>query len=143
MQQVVVPQFLDVEDKIIGPVTVRQFIELIVGGLVEVIMYKTLDFPAFVVFGLIVLSLTVVVAFARINGQPFHLFLLNFIQTIKNPKLKVWQKSQDLKYLRDLLAQPPDVPKSPLIRRPVTTSKISEIALIVDTGGIYHGENGF
>ena len=82
MQQVVVPQFLDVEDKIIGPVTVRQFIELIVGGLVEVIMYKTLDFPAFVVFGLIVLSLTVVVAFARINGQPFHLFLLNFIQLL-------------------------------------------------------------
>lgn len=142
MQQVVVPQFLDVEDKIIGSVTVRQFIELVVGGLIEVILYRTLDFPAFVVFGLVILSLTVIVAFARINGQPFHLFLLNFIQTLRSPKLKVWQKSLDLKYLQDLLAQPPVVAKTALIRRPVTASKISEIALIVDTGGIYHGESG-
>ncbi|KKS92044.1 MAG: hypothetical protein UV69_C0039G0006, partial [Parcubacteria group bacterium GW2011_GWE2_43_12] len=32
MQQFVVPQFIDVEDKIIGPITVRQFIIIMVGG---------------------------------------------------------------------------------------------------------------
>jgi len=142
MQQVVVPQFLDVEDKIIGPITVRQFIELVIGGLIEVIMYRLLDFPAFVVFGLILLAITVVVAFARINGQPFHLFLLNFIQTLKNPKLKVWRKAFDLQELKDQMAKPVEIKKATIIKRPVTVSKISEIALLVDTGGVYQGENG-
>jgi hypothetical protein len=142
MQQVVVPQFLDVEDKIIGPITVRQFIELVIGGLIEVIMYRLLDFPAFVVFGLILLAITVVVAFARINGQPFHLFLLNFIQTLKNPKLKVWRKAFDLQELKDQMAKQVEIKKATIIKRPVTVSKISEIALLVDTGGVYQGENG-
>jgi hypothetical protein len=30
MQQFVVPQFIDVEDKIIGPISVRQFLTLMV-----------------------------------------------------------------------------------------------------------------
>lgn len=142
MQQVVVPQFLDVEDKIFGPITVRQFLELMVAGIIEVIMYRLLDFPAFVIFGLILLGITIVVAFARINGQPFHLFMLNFFQTLKNPKLKVWRKmylAVKLETEKDLTA--PGL--SALSRKPLTASKISEIALVIDTGGIYKGENGF
>ncbi len=142
--QVVVPQFIDAENKIIGPITVRQFGELVVGGLIIVILYRTLNFVPFVISGLVVLSLTIIIAFARINGQPFHLFALNFIQTLKNPKLKVWRKSDDVNDLKKIDEQAvmakPGV--GTLTRRQVSTSKISEIALIIDTGGIYQGENG-
>lgn len=141
MQQVVVPQFLDVEDKIIGPVTVRQFVEVVVGGLIIVLFYQLFTFPVFVVLGLIILSMTVVLAFARINGQPFHLFLLNFFQTLKNPKLKVWKKySVEADYQEE---KNNEASTAPLVMRPpIASSKISEIALMVDTGGIYQGENG-
>lgn len=143
MQQVVVPQFLDVEDKIIGPITVRQFIEILVGGIIVVIFYKLFDFSLFVVSSLIVINLTIVVAFARINGQAFHLFLLNFVQTMRNPKLKTWRKDIDLKSLKERMAQPPEEHVNGVrFRKPLSTSKISEIALIIDTGGIYSGENG-
>ena len=141
MQQVVVPQFLDVEDKIIGSVTVRQFLELLIGGLIEVVMYKTLDFPAFVVFGLLLLMVTVVVAFAKINGQSFHLFMLNFIQTLRNPKLKVWRKNHDKEEFGEVSA-PKKTEVVMRVKNQVTRSRISEMALIVDTGGIYRGENG-
>ncbi|MFA5021205.1 MAG: PrgI family protein [Patescibacteria group bacterium] len=141
MQQVVVPQFLDVEDKIIGPITVRQFIELLVAGLVIVIFYKIFDFTLFVFSGLAVLAIALIVAFSKINGQPFHLFLLNFIQTMRNPKLKVWRKDSSVK---DLQLKSPVEAKVATVRfrKPLSTSKISEIALIIDTGGIYAGENG-
>lgn len=140
MQQVVVPQFLDVEDKILGPITVRQFLELLVGGLIIVIFYKIFDFTLFILSGLAVLSITVVVAFARINGQPFHLFLLNFIQTLRNPKLKVWRKS--LVVPKELADKSPAVKVAQIApRQPISASKISEIALIIDTGGVYQGES--
>ena len=92
MEQITVPQFLDVEDRIIGPITVRQFIEILVGGLIIFIFYKLFDFSLFVVAGLLVFGLTVLLAFVKINGQPFHNFFLNFITTLKNPKLKIWRK---------------------------------------------------
>jgi len=142
MQQVVVPQFLDVEDKIFGPITVRQFLELMVSGIIEVIMYRLLDFPAFVIAGLILLGITIVVAFARINGQPFHLFMLNFVQTLRNPKLKVWRKMY-LATRPEKETEPITTGLAALSRKPLTASKISEIALVIDTGGIYKGENGF
>ena len=141
MQQVVVPQFLDVEDKIIGPITVRQFLEMMVGGLIIVIFYKIFDFTLFIISGLGVLALTLIVAFARINGQPFHLFILNFIQTLRNPKLKVWRKSSEFAKQAET-KEPPLKVGQIAPRQPVSTSKISEIALIIDTGGVYQGESG-
>jgi len=144
MQQVVVPQFIDAEDKIIGPVTVRQFIELLIGGLIIFIFYKIFDFSLFVVSGLLVFIITAIVAFLKINGQTFHYFALNFLQTLKNPKLKIWKRVLNDKALKAELKKPPEVFKPRLIKTKfaVSASHLSELALIVDTGGVYQGENG-
>lgn len=142
MDQIVVPQFLDVEDKIIGPITVRQFIEMLIGGMIIFIFYKLFDFSLFAVSGLLVLGVTLIFAFLKINGQPFHYFLLNFLDTLKSPKLKVWKKDLSTE---DLNKQEKKERKhtstvSPY-HHPVTSSKLSELALIVDTGGVYQGES--
>lgn len=142
MQQVTVPQFLDVEDKIFGPVTIRQFIELMVGGMFVFIFYKTFDFSLFVTASILVIGLTLIVAFVRVNGQAFHLFLLNLISTLKNPKLKVWKKKLTMEELKMEMKTP--VETRPMVRtvprKSVTVSKLSELSLIVDTGGAYTGE---
>jgi hypothetical protein len=142
MDQIIVPQFLDVEDKIIGPITVRQFIELMIAGLIIFIFYKIFDFSLFAVSGLLVLGITLIVAFVRINGQPFHYFLLNFFATLKSPKLKVWRKQysdNELIRIRDDQEIKKNLPKT-IVRKPVTSSRLSELSLIVDTGGVYRGE---
>lgn len=140
MQQVVVPQFLDVEDKILGPITVRQFLELLVGVIILAILYRLLYFVTFVFVGFVVVVVTLVLAFLRVNGQAFHLFLLNFIQTLKSPKLKIWRKQYQARDYRD--TDKPEAIKPIAMKRPVSVSRISEIALVIDTGGIYRGENG-
>lgn len=142
MEQIVVPQFLDVEDKIIGPITVRQFIEMMIGGLIIFIFFKIFDFSAFAVFGLLVLALTLILAFLRINGQPFHYFLLNFIATLKSPKLKVWKKEVErltLSVVSKSVKSQSSVEPAP--RKTVSASRLSELSLVVDTGGVYRGEN--
>lgn len=143
MDQIVVPQFLDVEDKIIGPITVRQFIEMLIGAMAIFIFYKVFDFSLFVVSGLITILIVLVVAFVRVNGQPFHYFLLNLLATLKNPKLKIWRKNvtiADMK--RASQNEDPGPTRVKIVRsHAVTSSRLSELSLIVDTGGVYQGED--
>mgnify|MGYP001585345844 CR=1 FL=1 len=142
MEQITVPQFLDVEDKIIGPITVRQFIEMLIGGIIIFIFYKSFDFSLFIVSGLLTFGIVMTFAFAKINGQPFHNFLLNFISTLKNPKLKIWKKIISDKDIKLSLKQPEEIKIAlPQIKRQIiNASNLSELSLIVDTGGVYQGE---
>ncbi len=145
MDQIVVPQFLDVEDKIIGPITVRQFIELLIGGLFIFIFYKIFDFSLFLAAGLIVALIDLVIAFIKVNGQSFHFFLLNFITTMKSPKLKVWKKYQTLAEIKKIMSHEPAKGASDgyikTVRPRISASRLSELALIVDSGGVYQGED--
>ena len=140
--QYVVPQFIEVEDKIFGPISVRQFIELMVAALIIFILYKLLDFTTFVIVGLPFLGATLIVAFYTVNGQPFHLFLLNLVVTLKRPGLRVWYREYTDMELRLLIKTAPPPPPPPVYfkERPAA-SRLSELSLIANTGGVYHGED--
>src|SRR3989339_2090179 len=102
MQQFVVPQFIEVEDQILGPITIRQFLILLVGGLINFLAYKFADFTLFIVTVVVIGGLSLVFAFVKVNGQTFHYFVLNLIQTLRRPGLRVWGKwysNDELKYL--------------------------------------------
>lgn len=141
MQQFVVPQFIDVEDKVIGPITVRQFIILLIGGGFIFIAYKLADFTLFLLQFVIFSSVSFGLAFIKINGRPVHYFLLNVIQTSRKPKLRVWQKIFSTSELKNY-SKKKDVKLPPQIRtkNKVRASRLAEMSLIVDTGGIYQGE---
>lgn len=141
MQQFVVPQFIDVEDKIIGPVTVRQFLILLVAGLLVFIAYRLADFTLFIILLALIGGLAIVVAFVKINGQTFHYFLLNIIQTMKKPSQRLWNKKytdKELNFLRSYAATPEAVEVAP--RKEVERRHIRDLSLIVNTGGYYRGE---
>ncbi|MFA5021870.1 MAG: PrgI family protein [Patescibacteria group bacterium] len=141
MQQFVVPQFIDVEDKVIGPITVRQFIILLVGGGLIFVSYKLADFTLFLLEFVIIGLVTFVVAFIKINGRPIHYFLLNIIQTLKRPRKQVWQKLFSNSELKGYAkTKTPTLPPQIRTKNKVRASRLAELALVVDTGGIYQGE---
>ena len=92
MDQFVVPQFIDAEDKILGPVTARQFIELLAAFLIDAILYALLPFTAFLFVAIPLICIAGIIAFVKINGQPFHFFVLNLVQTFRRPSVRVWDK---------------------------------------------------
>lgn len=140
--QFVVPQFIDAEDKIIGPVTARQFIILMATGLLVFILFKLLNFIPFLVVGIPLICLGGVVAFVRINGQAFHYFFLNILQTLKKPKLRVWKKTYKDAELKELMAQVALPPPMKFTRKEFTaTSRLQELTLVVNTGGVYKPED--
>ncbi len=141
MQQFVVPQFLDVEDKVIGPITVRQFIILLAAGGLVFIAYKLSDFTLFLFWLMGIAIFTILFAFIKINGRPVHYLMLNIIQTIKRPHRSIWDKRLNPAELRLAFKHVETKPVVPPRTKPlVGSSRLVELSLIVDTGGVYEGE---
>ena len=92
MNQFTVPQFIDVEDKIFGPVTTRQFVILLVAGLSIFVAYKLADMALFIFFLALIGGLALTIAFVKVNGQAFHYFVLNIFQTLRRPSRRIWRK---------------------------------------------------
>lgn len=141
MQQFVVPQFIEVEDKIFGPITTRQFLILLVAGTAVFLAYRFGDLSLFIFTTVFIGGFSLILAFVKINGQNFHYFLLNVIQTLRKPSLRVWQKSytkEELNYLRKqgMGAAPAKVVE----QSPVKRERIRDLALQVNTGGFYKPE---
>ncbi|OGH69117.1 MAG: hypothetical protein A3I29_00210 [Candidatus Magasanikbacteria bacterium RIFCSPLOWO2_02_FULL_44_11] len=142
MNQFMVPQFIDVEDKIFGPITTRQFITLLVGGLLIFISFKTADTTLFIVLLALIGGLTLLLAFVKINGQPFHFFLLNITQTtFSRPRRRVWNKYYKAGELKDLIAEgmPEALGETKIAAKTLSHSRIRDLSLMVNTGGYYKG----
>ncbi|MBU0619900.1 PrgI family protein [Patescibacteria group bacterium] len=140
MLQFTVPQFIEVEDKLIGSITAKQFVIMLGGFLLIGIGYKLFDFSLFVAHGIFELIIIVLFAFYKVNGQPFYLFLINVIQTLKRPKLRIWNKEIGLPLSEDDDNKIAIIPLQ-TIKKPVIKSRLAELSLMVDTQGIYKGED--
>jgi len=134
--QFVVPQFIDVEDKILGPISVRQFVILLIGTGLIFAAYRFADFSLFLFEAITIVTLTMAFAFLRVNGRPFHFFILNFVQTLKRPKLRIWKQEVAKSDLRlPKVAQASKTTKTQ--KPPISMSRLAELTLVVDTGGAY------
>ncbi len=137
-----VPQFIDAEDKIMGPITTRQFLILLVVAFFCFIAYKLFDFALFLLVAIFWVIVGGILAFMRVNGQPFHFFLLNLVQTLRKPALRVWDKELETSELNNLVKhKPPPPPKVRIKKEVLATSKLNELTLVVNTGGVYNPED--
>ncbi|TAN33534.1 PrgI family protein [Patescibacteria group bacterium] len=142
MDQFTVPQFIDVEDKIFGPITTRQFIILLAGSLLIFLSFKLADMALFIFLTALFGGLSLTFAFVKINGQPFHYFILNIAGTARRPSLRIWQKkysNADLKKLREANAEKKIEEAAKAMPR-LSYNRIRDLSLIVNTGGYYKPE---
>ncbi len=87
-----VPQFLDIEDKIFGPFTFRQFVYLAGGAGICYILFKLLGFIFGIIPMLIIAGLSLALAFYRPNGKPFINMLEAGFGYFTRSKLYIWQE---------------------------------------------------
>lgn len=92
MRQYQVPQFIDIEDKIIGPLTLKQFIYLAAGGGAIVAAFYLLPFILFIAIALPIGGLSLGLAFLKINGVPFPKILASMIGYLMKPHLYLWKQ---------------------------------------------------
>lgn len=87
-----VPQFIEVEDKIIGPLTLKQFLYLAGGAGLIFLLWYILKLWLFLIVSVPILSLSISLAFLKINGRPFFDFLVSMINYLLKPKTYIWKE---------------------------------------------------
>lgn len=88
-----VPQYIDVEDKVAGPLTIKQLGWMIVMGITLLILWNVLPFAGFVVIGFPIAVIFVSLAFFRPYGQPMGSFVAHGIMYFFKPKIYVWKRA--------------------------------------------------
>ena len=92
MAQYQVPQFIEVEDKIFGPLTLKQFIYLAGGGGLCLLFFTVFPLWLTVLLGLPVAAFSAALAFYQINGRPLINALEHGFSYFFGTKLYLWKQ---------------------------------------------------
>ncbi len=87
-----VPQFIEFESQIIGPLTIKQFIYLLGGAGGTYIFYKTFGIFPGIIFIVILWGLAGSLAFVKINNKDFIDILAAAFSYMIKSKLYIWEK---------------------------------------------------
>lgn len=87
-----VPQFIDVEDKIFGPLTAKQFFYVVAGASMIFIMYVFLQLWLVIILGIPIGSFFAALAFLKLNGIPFIKIVSNALTYASSNRLFLWKK---------------------------------------------------
>lgn len=127
-----VPQFIDIEDKIFGPFTFKQFIYLAGGGGLGYATYRI--FPIFLAVPIIIAiaGLTYALAFYKLNGQPFITVGQAFLVYLTKNKLYVWKKEVVEPVQQPLQKVPVPTPPQQQTETELTARRIQDLARNLD-----------
>jgi hypothetical protein len=95
-----VPQYIDVEDKIIGPFTLKQFLIYVVAVMVLVPVYLFSELALFIALALPVIGVAAAFAHVKINGKSLAATIANAIQFYLQGQLYIWRRTATPKPLK-------------------------------------------
>lgn len=109
-----VPQFIEVEDKIFGPFTLKQFIYVAGGVGMCAIAFFYLPLVIAIVVAIPIAGLAGALAFYKVNNKPFEDILeAGFNYYITGSRLYLWRKEEKTDKAPSALPQNP-VPAAPV-----------------------------
>lgn len=123
-----VPQFIGVEDKIIGPLTLKQFIYLSGGAGLCVVFFSYLPLIFAFVLSAPVAVFVAALAFYKINGKPFIEMVEAGFNYYVRSKLFLWKREEPKAVQKAAVAAPLPPRGTPKLTR----GKLSELAWSLD-----------
>lgn len=86
-----VPQFIDIEDKIFGPLTFKQFLYLLGGGAIAFVLIRVLPTAIGILLSLPFIALSLALAFYKVNNRPFMSIMQSWFTYLTNTRLYTWK----------------------------------------------------
>ena len=129
------PQFIDIEDKIFGPLTAKQFFYLVGGAAAIFILYVFFQLWVVILLGLPVGGFALSLTFLKINGILFPKVLENFLRHSSQQKIFIWKRVPRVRKTSDIFSSTSDVEeirKQIPIAPKLTESKLQELAWSLD-----------
>lgn len=129
-----VPQNIDLEDKIIGPLTLIQFLYLLSGGVVDYLLFLWLGTGFFFwIFAIPIAIVALALTFLKVQDQPLSYFIKAGLIYLSRPKKRLWQR-QGIQ-LTVVHAAPGKVQKTaPIVtKRKIEKSELEKLSQMLDT----------
>lgn len=123
-----VPQFIEIEDKIFGPLTFKQFLYVGGGAAVGFIIWVSLPKVLAILIGAPIVGFFMAAAFYEINGRPFLSFIEGALKYAMSSKLYIWKKSEKKPQKKEV-AQQQD---AQVVLPKLSQSKLREISWGLD-----------
>jgi hypothetical protein len=133
-----IPQFIEIEDKVIGSLTVKQFLYLVAGGVFLLIAWQFADLELFILLAVLTAIVVVPFAFIQVNGRPFQIYLLAMLRFTTRTKLLLWVKTKEMSHINfsDInkrISKMRESQLSQVSEKNFPKSKIRELAHVLNT----------
>ena len=123
-----VPQFIEIEDKIIGPLTIKQFVYLVGGAGMAFIIYTYVYIYIALLFIAVVIPLSLALAFYKPNNKPFIDFLESAFLFYTKQNLYIWKKEE-----KKIIEKSPEARENAQVYVPrLSDSKLKELSWTLD-----------
>jgi hypothetical protein len=131
-----VPQDVEAEDKLIGPLSFRQFVYLMVAGGGAFVGFFLFQLSPF----LIILVLPIVVLFGVLalplrKDQPMEVYLVALIRFFLKPRRRIWNPDGMLNYVEITSPRSLDAPFSPNYAADTAAQRLDYLSRIMDSRG--------
>ena len=124
-----VPQFIDIEDKIVGPLTGKQTLYLMIGGGFLMLIFSFFEFGFFMLSFVIVAPITLAFAFWKPKGMTVARWIVNIIMFHTSDHLYTWRREPEGIKIKRAQKKKPQV----VSEKKVSKSRIGELAWLLDT----------
>jgi hypothetical protein len=128
-----VPQNVDIEDKIVGPLTGKQFGWIIAACIILFVSFKIFDTATFVAIAVVVVGLAVTFAFVRPYGQPMVVFVSNVFLYLFKSREYVWRRKGPQFKQDDVSKRKGE--ELTIIRKGLPDQKVEDLARVLDSDG--------
>ncbi|KKU14612.1 hypothetical protein A3A20_02720 [Candidatus Wolfebacteria bacterium RIFCSPLOWO2_01_FULL_45_19] len=89
-----VPQFIETEDKIVGPLTLRQFLYFAAAAGTAFLLFFLIELWLWLIFAALFGFIASLFAFIKIEGRPVEKMLFNAFKYYWRPRLYLWQRKR-------------------------------------------------
>jgi hypothetical protein len=136
MAQYTVPKFIEHKVKIVGPLTLQQFLFVGGAGAVCFILYWTLPFFFFIMASLVIMLIGAGLAFGKVGGRSLPVVLKNFLSFSFGPKIYLWRKKTGLppKFKEEKVKPDLKKPEETPVPTAVGKSRLKDLSTHVETG---------
>jgi hypothetical protein len=122
-----VPQFIEIEDKIFGPLTFKQFLYVGAGAAIGFICWVSLPKIIAILIGAPLVGFFMAAAFYKVNGRPFLVFFEGVVKYMFGAKLYIWKKTE-----KKIVKQEENQVQNQMALPKLSQSKLREISWGLD-----------
>ncbi len=127
-----VPQFIEIEDKIFGPLTIKQFIYIAGGAGLSFILFRFLYLPIAILLIVAVIGLSLALAFYQINNKPLIYIAQSAFGYFVSNKLYLWKKKDKTKQTQQTPIEKMGINQAPIYVPKLSESKLHDLTWSLD-----------